>query len=290
MEPIQEPKEQIAVKREISLKSGTEKFRIRQISDTHQDSVGFRTDLFNEFIRLQKEDKNSVWIHTGDLIDSDRGSTRKMKKIMFSDRHEAWSQEDLRNLDWLDRRIIPQYAKIKDSCVGVIDGDHYLAFANGMTSGKYIAYKLKVPYLGERSAFVNLTFNYSEHALQYVIHARHGKAGSGTVGNSVNSLVNNDVGYFADLHLGGHNHKEHTHPHKMKYVNTRGYIKDKLIFYMRGGSFLDGFPASGRKTYAYRQEYNPLPCGWGEVELTFGRDNENKALIIRTIKGSVVAA
>ena len=66
---------------------------------------------------------------------------------------------------------------------------------------------------------------------------------------------------------------------------------------MRGGSFLDGFPCSGRKTYAYRKEYNPLPCGWGELELEIGREylqyvggkNIYTPWKVRMSKGSIVA-
>ena len=300
MDLIKEPKERQVISRRVQIGKGNTLFRIRQISDTHQDAEGFRHDLFKRFVNIQQKDKNSVWIHTGDLPDSDRPSTRHMKKLMFSDRQEAWTQEDKRNLDWLDRSIIPQYEKIADSCLGILDGDHFMVFANGMTSGKYISYKLKVPYLGERSSFVQLQFvmgNEATSHLDYVIHARHGKAGTGSMGASVNAIIRGDVGFPADLHLGGHNHLEHCHPQRIEYVSKGGLIKSKIIWYVRGGSFLDGFPCSGRKTYAYRKEYNPLPCGWGELELEIGREylqyvggkNIYTPWKVRMSKGSIVA-
>jgi hypothetical protein len=271
---IELPKETRVVARSVKISQGNSVFRIRQISDTHQEADGFNEQLFKRFVDIQRRDKDSVWIHTGDVTDSDRPSTRQMKKIMFSDRKEAYSIEDKKNLDFLDRHIIPQYKNIAESCLGILDGDHYEVYSNGLTSGKYIAHKLRVPYLGERSSYVAINFHATDTLygdLSYIIHARHGRSGGGTTGGSVNALVKGDVGYLADLHLGGHNHQEHCHPVRLEYVSQQGIIKHKIIWYVRGGSFLDGFPANGRKTYAYRKEYNPLPTGWGEVELTIGR-------------------
>ena len=286
---------QFATKRIIPISGGNTTIRIRQISDTHQDAEGFRADLFKKFVDIQSKDKNSVWIHTGDWPDSDRPSTRHMKKIMYADRTEAFEQEDKRNIAWLERSIIPAYRKIASSCLGVLDGDHYMVFANGMTSGQYMAKRLNIPYLGERSAFVVLNFRSElDRGYQYVIHARHGKGGGGSQGGDVNSLVRQEVGYTADLHLGGHSHKSNCHPVRIQYVNNQYAIKDKIVWYMRGGSFLDGFPCDGKKTYAYRKEYSPLPCGWGEVELNIGRfyhgDNKSRPFAIQMSKASIIAA
>jgi len=286
---------QFASRRIIPISSGNTKFTIRQISDTHQDADGFRSDLFKKFVDIQSKDKNSAWIHTGDWPDSDRPSTRHMKKIMYADRTEAFVQEDKRNIAWLDRSIIPAYEKIADSCLGVLDGDHYMVFANGTTSGQYMAKRLNVPYLGERSAFVVLAFKSKDNnGLQYVIHARHGRGGGGSQGGDVNGLVKQEVGNLADLHLGGHTHKSNCHPVRVQYVNSQSAIKNKIVWYMRGGSFLDGFPGNGKKSYAYKKEYNPLPCGWGEVELNIGRvyTGEDKARLFNIVmsKASIIAA
>jgi len=296
-ETTDHPKDLIyAQKRIIPISQGNTVFRIRQISDTHQDAEFFRADLLREFIKEQSRDKNSVWIHTGDLPDADRPSTRMMKRLMYADRTEAFEQEDKKNIAWLERSIIPAYQKITESCLGILDGDHYLVFANGTTSGQYISKRLRVPYLGERSAFVNLSFMSQSMTggLQYVIHARHGKGSAPTGGGDMNALVRQEVGYQADLHLGGHSHKENCHPVRVDYVNSAGAIRSKIAWYMRGGSFLDGFPQSPKKTYAYRKEYSPLPCGWGEVELTIGRiyhgNGKSRPYGITRSKASIIAA
>lgn len=286
----------LAPQRVIPISWGNNTFKIRTLTDTHQDAEGFRKEVFRAFVNEQRRDKKSVWIHTGDLCDSERPSTRHMKKIMYADRGEAWTQEDKRTLDWLDRSIIPQYAPISDSCLGMLDGDHFFVFSNGMTSTEYICRKLKIPYLGERSSFVTLLFRPGDNpgGMQYVIHARHGKGAAPSHGGDINALVRQEANWIADLHLGGHSHKENCHPQRGEYVNNKGIICSRICWYMRGGSMLDGFPHNGPKTYAYRKEYGPLPVGWGEVELSIGRKMQDsrtaRKLEIYRSKASIIAA
>lgn len=290
------PESLLAPQKVFPISFGNNTFKIRVLTDTHQDAAGFRKDVFKAFVAEQRRDKKSAWIHTGDLVDSERPSTRHMKKMMYADRGEAWCQEDKRTLDWLDKSIIPQYAPIADSCLGMLDGDHFFVFNNGMTSTEYICRKLKIPYLGERSSFINLIFRSAENigGIQYVIHARHGKGAAPSHGGDVNALVRQESNWIADLHVGGHSHKENCHAQRIEYVNHKGFINSRITWYMRGGSMLDGFPQSGIKTYAYRKEYNPLPVGWGEVELNIGRKYKvgmtSKSLEIYRSKASIIAA
>jgi hypothetical protein len=291
---VEYPVTEYVPKRKVRIGYGNSDFRIRFITDTHQDAECFRKDLFHTFVKAQEKDENSVWIHGGDLMDSDRPTTRHMKKIMYADRHEAWTVDDKKTFREIDATIIPLYKKIASSCAGLLEGDHYHVFSNGMTSTEYIAKRLKVPYLGERSSFVALTF-YSDNvtSFQYVIHVRHGRGGVGTHGGDINALVKQEAAYLADLHLGGHSHKSNIHTERMEYVSVQGIKKSKLITYMRGGSFLEGFPGDGKKTYAMRKEYSPLPCGWGELELSIGREfrgvSKARPFIIRQTKASIIS-
>ena len=47
------------------------------------------------------------------------------------------------------------------------------------------------------------------------------------------------------------------------------------------------------QTYAYRKEYNPLPCGWGEIELEIGRGyvkgHKHTPYQLKMSKGSIIA-
>lgn len=67
-------------KRIIPIKYGKYELKIRHITDIHIGAEGFHSDLFNSFTKIQEHDKDSFWICTGDIIDSDRPSTRDRKK------------------------------------------------------------------------------------------------------------------------------------------------------------------------------------------------------------------
>lgn len=277
---------QLAHREEIEIGGGAHTFTIRHISDTHHGAEGFNSKLFWDFVKVQKNDKNSRWIHTGDLIDADRPSSRLMKLQMYADRRDAMSQEDKRNIVWLNRKIAPMYDDIKGSCLGIIDGDHYLVFNNGMTSGQWLARRLRVPYLGERSGWVNIIFKSkgSNDNMKYAIHARHGKGGMASHGADVNALVKQEANFLADLHLGGHTHKENCHPERIEYISQQGFIKDKIIWYSRGGSFLKN------PEYARKAEYTPLPCGYSQIKLQMHRPriNGTQPLTITQSEGSLI--
>lgn len=197
---------------------------------------------------------------------------------MYSDRNDAFSQEDERNMAWLDAKIIPKFMKIKNSCLGILDGDHYLIFKNGTTSGQYICNKLGINYLGERMAYVGLILeakmNNVIHHIKYVILARHGRGASRTNGADIMSLEKQNSGFIADLFLGGHSHKENCHPIPMLYPSKNfDFVKQKIIWFIRGGSFLRGY-IPGKVTYPELAEYNPLCTGWAEITLRFGRSKK----------------
>lgn len=269
-------------------------FRIRQICDTHQDSDFFRDDVFNDFVTTQERDTNSLWLHTGDIVDFDRPTTREAKNRNYSDRRDAQRNDAMKSIKWLDEKIIPKYAKIASSCLGIIDGDHYLEVGR-FTSGRYLAHKLRVPYLGKRSAYVSVIFRDTcGGAIKYDIFARHGKGGGGTPGGDMNALRKQNATIIADCYFGSHTHQQNCHPARFEYVSHKGFLANKIAWYVRGGSMLDCFPVGSKKRgYAYDAEYSSVPCGWGQVELTLAREynGEGKAKVfsIRKSTGSIIA-
>lgn len=275
-------------RRVIPINHGNSSIRFRQISDTHHRGSGFRDDLFNRFVDIQRKDPNSYWIHTGDIPNPDRTSRREIDEIANANRKDEIITQNEKNKLWVEHFIIPRYEKIAASCLGMLAGDHWLMI-DGKPCTEYICKRLKIPYLGERDGFVTIRFMSSQnHGFQYVIHARHGKGAAANAGTDMNALVRQEVGHLADLHLGGHTHKMNCHPVKVEYVNGKSVKRDKVIWYMRGGSFLD------RPDYAKRAEYVPLPCGWGEVELNIGRiyhgNGKSRPYDIIYSKCSIVAA
>jgi hypothetical protein len=278
---------EFAHRRVVPITLGKSEFRIRQITDTHHKGDGFRKDLFKSFVEKQSRDKNSLWIHTGDVGDPDRNSRREIDAYANANRKSEIITQSEKNKLWAEHFIIPLYAKIASSCIGFIAGDHYMLI-DGKPCTEYICKRLNIPYLGEREAFIQLVFDGGDnHRIQYSIHARHGKGGARTVGGDVSGLIKQEEGIFTDLHLGAHTHKINTHVSRTRYINHKGAIKSKLTTYMRGGSFLDN------PNYARKAEYSPLPCGWGEVELTISRQyhgrQKSRPLIIAMSKASIIS-
>jgi hypothetical protein len=268
--------------KQVLVGNGASKFTIRQITDTHHGAPAFASKLFSLFSKTQEKDVNSMWIHTGDVGDPDRRSRREMEASISANRRSEVLTQSEKNRLWVESHIIPKYRKIASSCLGFLAGDHYMLI-DGKPCTEYICKRLGVPYLGERSSFANIIFRCKSNnsALQYVIHARHGKGGGSTMGGDIGAMVKGDVGQIADLHC---------HPVRVEFITHKGSKKNKVIWYVRGGSFLDG------PEYAKKAEYNPLPCGWAEVELnlsrsgTPGADAGVQQLHITTSKASIIAA
>jgi hypothetical protein len=270
------------------------KVTIYQDSDTHLRSDGHDAMLHREFVKTVAQDRGGYWVHTGDMIDDDRPSTRDRRRMMYMDRIEALKQEDKDHMLQMERVVLPRYDSIREKCLGVIDGDHYRIYSTGLTSGQFVARELKVPYLGERMGYVVLTFrqaNRNENTFRYVILARHGRGSAATVGGDANSLVKQNVRFDGDCFFGGHTHGKNVHDEQHIGVNRGGtgfYMRTR--WYVRGGSFLRGY-IKNQQLYPEREEYPPLSLGWGQVELWLRPSAQfNGNLGVVRSKGSLVTA
>lgn len=266
---------------------GNTKFRIRFITDTHIKGDGFREDLFSRFINEQRKDDSGYWIHGGDNGNPDRNSRREIDEYANANRKDEVITQNEKNKLWVEHFIIPKYEKIKDKCLGFIAGDHWMVI-DGKPCTEYIAKRLGVPYLGEREGFAVVKFvTDGAMSFQYIIHVRHGKGGASTPGGDVGALIKQENGFVADLHLGGHTHKSNVHNGVITFINSQCVRKEKVTWFMRGGSFLD------KPEYAKKSEYTPLPCGWGEIELSIGRvyhgNGKSRPYQIETTKCSIIA-
>lgn len=279
--------------RKVLVGMGRTDITIRHFTDVHDGHEGFHSRLFDKFIRIQERDPNSYCIGTGDLIDADRPSLRDRKAIMYAEaeRKDALSHEDVKDQDWLDKYVIPKYKRLAPRCLGLLDGDHYKIFRNGTTSTQYICQRAKIPYLGERMAFVGLVFAAKTNSMcRYVILARHGTGGGGSNGADLARLERQNYGFLADLYLGGHTHRQNCTPQILLYPNkTFDRVNSKVVWHVRGGSFLRGFMPN-MQTYAERSEYGPLVTGWVEVHIALSRVvSNNNVLRVTNSSAELVA-
>lgn len=260
--------------------------------DHHLGSNGHNSAVRNRLIKRLLRKESVYWVGTGDMVDCDRPSTREMKWKMYADRKDAWTQQDERDFDFLDRKVIPVYEPVKHTCLGLIDGDHYIRFSNGMTSGQYIANKLGVKYLGERMAYVCIAFRKRRN--QSILHrilVRHGKGAPSTVGGDANALVRQNAQWEGDLFFGAHSHKLAAFPEPIVGPKESGTgLHQRIRWYIRTGSLLNGFSPT-EQLYPEKAEYSPLCVGWGECEYHFGCPNHNSGnLTIVESKGSTTVA
>lgn len=243
-------------------------------------SNGFCNDTWKRLLkRVEKDDKCFI-VFVGDMTDDDRPSMRQRKEQIYAEteRHSALEESDLDHMDRLDKYLVPDLKRIQGKIIGMIDGDHYRRYANGITSTQYLANKLKCPkaYLGERMGWIRIIFqrdgSKQDHRL-FDILIRHGKGGTGAFGYDINALVRQSSGFDADLYIGGHTHKQWFI--KVPFLHLGKYdIKQRLVGYARAGSLLRGF-LFGQTTYAEIAEYNPLSIGCPEIYISVGRPNHS---------------
>lgn len=260
--------------REVPVSLGSTEITLRPFGDVHKGSEGHHGRLWMKFLQTQERDKHSYCIGVGDLVDADRPSMRQRKLLSLVDRPEAWTHEDRKDFAFLDKHVVPDYMRIRERCLGLLDGDHFVVFSNGMTSTQYICRKTGIPYLGERMAYVGLSFRTESQVTQvcrYTILARHGRGAGNTAGGDVTGLQRQNAQWLADLYLGGHTHRENAHPVPLLGPNTLfDDLKEKTVWYVRCGSFLRGFMAN-KQLYPEQEEYGPLCTGWVEIRLTIAR-------------------
>ena len=216
------------------------------IGDLHIGSEAFLESAFDKICEISAKDKNAYFILSGDLIDDDRPTTRIMRRAMFNDRPDALKQEDRQHLTWLDNFVAPKLLKLirKDRCLGILEGDHWRQYSNGMTSGQYLCSRHKFPYLGTGQAILRLHFAYKSGSVYTVkLHTHHGKGGGITEAADIQALEKMSRQYEGmHLFIRGHSHKPKFLPF-VRYVDSAErppQVRTREGFLVNSGSFRQG--------------------------------------------------
>lgn len=216
------------------------------IGDLHIGSEAFQEKAFDHICEIAAKDKNAYFILSGDVTDDDRPTTRVMRRSMFNDRPDALRQEDIQHLAWMDNYVVPKLKKLlrPGRCLGILDGDHYRKYSNGMTSVQYICSANKWPYLGEGQAILRLHFRARAGSVCTVkLHAHHGKGGGVTEASDINELQKLSYQYEGmHLFIRGHSHKPKFLPFT-RYVDTSEQppqLRTREGFLVNAGSFRQG--------------------------------------------------
>jgi len=277
-------------------------FRIRPHSDIQWGHPDVDARLVQRLIDETASDDMCVSIGAGDLIDSDRPSTRIKKIIAFAGRESELSQDDMKKMSWLDKEVVPMWAKMAASknwkrgfgLIGEIDGHHHELYRNGMTSTQYIMrqvrnkikYDPKNPlcrYLGEMMCYVVLhvkdTRPKSQQSFTITIHLQHGVGGSQYIATDMTKLERQTTPYWeADIFLRGHSTKKYAAMRPMLYPSRSRInpeLKEKTIVMANTGGYMKGYGPGPKPSYVEQFALAPVTLGHVVIRVRLRKDGKH---------------
>ena len=217
------------------------------LGDFHRGSKSHRTDTTNKMIKSLHGRDDIAIILMGDLINN---SIKDSVARQHDDTVDAQEQID---------DIVDLLMPVKNHIACYIDGNHEdrSKKKTDLSPGWSIARILNLPYF---SGVAPLKFSFGKNEkgdpVQYVVCARHGSAGGGTVGNSLNNLDKMKDIMFAHLYAMGHTHKPHWHMRQYLLPDMRSnHIKPVIQHFVGTGSY------EGWSDYAQKCGYPTMPSG-----------------------------
>ncbi len=260
----------------ISVRGAGPAMNLYCIGDLHIGSPAFLGSAFDHVCDIVKSDPLAYFICPGDLTDEDRPSTRLLRHQMFNDRQEAFEQEDLQHLHWLDTKVLPKLLRLikPERCLGLLDGDHYRKYATGLTSVQYMCAKHKIPYLGGGQALLRLTFcDSTRHSRLIKVHVHHGKGGGVTEQSDIRELQSVQHQWpGVRLFIRGHSHKPKVFPFSWyeDYGTNPPIVHTQEGLLVNCGSFRQGI-IMGQTDYAEKKVYSPTSRRCPVVHFTVTR-------------------
>jgi len=232
-------------------------FKLIPIGDLHVGSDGFNLDALSRTIRKGLAD--GCWfVGMGDMIDFMSASNRQ-RQI------QANVHDTARKLiDKTAKQLVEEVkAALKPSVgrwLGIVEGNHYWVFDDGVTSDQTLCQYLKAPFLGT-CASVQVRFG-NDHrksiTCEFWIH--HGFGGGTTEEAILRKLKNAMTGFEADVYLMGHQHMLVTAKPDRIYTthapNPRLIAKQRLL--VGTGSFMASYKQGSR--YAGRPHGSYIEC------------------------------
>jgi hypothetical protein len=246
-----------------------EPFYLLPFGDVHYGNPNHHEELFNEWCEWAKEKPRSMFLGMGDYIEWFSDGERNGLRVF------ALHQSSQQTLEDVVKKLVEDfYEKIsfmKGRVIGMLEGNHFYLFQNGMTSTQLLCQKLDCKYFGasalSRISFRSTTGNKS---FSIDVFSHHGKGASRLVGGSLNTVQQMAECAEADIYLMGHDHKKSVGmSSRLKLTDGRTglHLKDRKIIYARTGSFLKGY-VEGKESYVTKKLLNPTDLGSVKIELT----------------------
>lgn len=165
---------------------------------------------------------------------------------------------------------------MKGRVIGLIGGNHFMPYPNGVTSDQKLCEKLGCQYLG-CSSYISLLFDYHSRRVAYKIWAHHGKGAGRTIGGSIQRIEQMKDAMVADAYLMGHDHKRGAVPasDQLEVVhpaNGEPYLRKRERWLLRTGSFLNSYEP-GMPSYIADAAKNPVNQGCVKIEIAYRRND-----------------
>lgn len=245
--------------------------------DVHKSSPMHAKEKWQEMLDWAKTKKRCYFLGMGDY--NDLASTSE--RFILNDK--ALHESTVKTLEQLYLQHCLDFAKdikfMKGRLIGMLGGNHYGVFQNGVTTDQKLCELMGCKYLGVngfiRLQFVSATPHKNRIAVD--IFAHHGRGGGRTQGGSMNPVEQMARTAEADIYLMGDNHqKAISHISRLRLVSGRGSIRvgHRKVLLARTGSFLKGFE-EGCQSYVVDGLMNPSDIGVVKIELTPKRNQEN---------------
>lgn len=222
----------------------------------------------------------------GDVEDDDRPTTRMRRKSAFSDREEVWHRDAKKHMAYLDKEIIPLlvplHTETKYGIMGILAGHHWTQLSPVLNSVQYMSQELKritgkdCPYLGEMSAFMDITFEQGKKAHRIVGHVQHGSGGGQTKASSINQLEKAFQSFEADFYIRAHSCQRIGSMTDRLYPTVgkggKSEIKHKTVSYLNLGASTRSYVLDKDTIdYPERAMMRPTTLGWGHINFTLER-------------------
>jgi hypothetical protein len=279
-------------------------FRIRPHSDTQLGHPDVDVPLVKQMIKEMADDPLAVSVGAGDIIDSDRPSTRLKKLVAFVGRDGELSQDDMKKMAWIDKEVYPMWLKLANAknikrgfgLLGEIDGHHHELYRSGLTSTQYLMRKLRdqlsdvnpkasptCRYMGEMMCYILLhVYDISggkkkgNQNFTIVIHLQHGNGGSQFISNDIPHLERKTSSYFeADIFLRGHSTKKWAAIRPQLYPSrsrSNPQLQEKTIVMVNTGGYLRGYNNDARANYVEHKNLAPVTLGHVVIHVKIRRD------------------
>ena len=252
--------------------------------DVHKYAPMHAEERWLEILEWAKKKPRCMFLGMGDYFDLASAKER----MFFGEGRLHDSTDD--TLDTLAMDMILKFAKeikfMNGKLIGLLDGNHYWVFPNGMTSTQKLCEILECKYLGN-AAMIRLVFKPNTRrtaTMKLDIIAHHGRGTSRVAGGDMRAVEQLADMTECDIALMGDNHRKGVQYKERLLLSDGGgviKIKAKKILMARTGSFLKGYEP-GKKSYVVDAAYQPTDLGLVKIELTPKRsckDNTDESFV-----------